>query len=246
MVNKFKEFVLECLFPTGFECIVCGDELNCECSHSMCDDCLNSLPQILKECKRCGVSITGNGKYCLACKEKKYSFKRAVACFDYSDKVINLLHALKYGGARYLAKPLASFMFERLNKESFEIDFITYVPIGEGRLRERGYNQAELLAREVAKNTNLEVFEILQRTKETPTQAKLTRLERRENLKGAFVVFDAEKVKGKNILLIDDVMTTGATCDEIAKVLLKAKAKAVFALTFAHTALKQDNLMQES
>ena len=240
MINKLKDFLLESLFPSKIECIVCGDELGHESPHDMCDDCLKGLPVITKECTKCGVSITGTGKFCMTCKEHKFSFKRGISCFDYDGEIKRLMHTLKYGGGKYLAKPLASFMINKFNEAKFDVDFIVPVPVGPKRGKERGYNQAALLAREVSAGTGIEYADILERIKDTPTQAKLTQVERRHNLDGAFVVTDKDKVKGKSILIIDDIMTTGSTCDEIAKILLKAKAKAVFVLTLAHTILKKD------
>jgi ComF family protein len=236
--------MLECLFPSKIECIVCGDELSYERPHDMCYDCLKRLPKIIKECKKCGVSITGMGKYCLTCKERKFRFERGVSCFDYSGKMVSLIHTLKYGGGKYLAKPLASFMTDKFNEAGFEVDFIMPVPVGHQRAKERGYNQAALLAREVSITVGIEYADILERIKDTPTQAKLTQEERRHNLDGAFVVTDKTKVKGKNILVVDDIMTTGSTCDEIAKTLLKAGSKAVFVLTLAHTVLKYDGKVE--
>ena len=237
--KRLIPFVLECLFPSKIECIVCGDELNSERAHDMCDDCFNSLPVIQKPCKKCGVSVLSDANYCLACKEEKFSFSKAVASFDYDGVILQLVHKFKYGGAKYLAKPLASFMAETFKASGFDVDCIVPVPVTPKRGKERGYNQAALLAREVSDVAQIEYLDILKRTKDTPTQAKLSRAERKQNLKGAFEVEDKEIIKGKKILVVDDVMTTGSTCEEIAKVLIKAKAKEVFVLTLAHTAIER-------
>ena len=123
---------------------------------------------------------------------------------------------------------------------NFNCDFILCVPMTEKEEKERGYNQSELLAKEVGSRTGLSLFDNLKKVKETDRQKKLTAKERRENLKGVFDVVRADEIKGKNVLVIDDVYTTGATINECARVLKRAGARKVYSITAAQTAFKPD------
>lgn len=115
------------------------------------------------------------------------------------------------------------------------IDFVVPVPLNKKRVKKRGYNQSFLLAKAVANECHLPLLpHLIKRVKNTPTQTSLPVKQRRENVKNAFEIVDAAAVKDATILLIDDIVTTGATTDEIAKLLLKHRAKAVFVLAFCH------------
>jgi len=132
-------------------------------------------------------------------------------------------------------------MAQTFKQHNIKCDLIIPVPLCEKRAKERGYNQAELLAHVVSKKVNLEMNnKILLRIKQTPTQVNLSHYERNQNMIDAFKVNNKKVIKGKTILLIDDVYTTGATIQECAKTLIIAGAKKVYALTAAHTILKND------
>lgn len=140
----------------------------------------------------------------------------------------DVIHQFKYNERTDLAKPLALMMAEKIH---FEYDLIVSVPLHYKRLRERGYNQSALLAKSLAKLTGFRCeYDILKRVKETPPQVGLTKEERLDNVKGAF---ECDGETDTDILLIDDVMTTGATVNECAKVLKKCGAARVDVLTLA-------------
>ena len=133
-------------------------------------------------------------------------------------------------------------MSEKFKTEKLYVDLIIPVPLCEKRLKLRGYNQSELLGKEIAKNLSLPLItNSLYRVKETLQQTKLNIMERQSNLKDAFVVKKKKMVKGKSVLLIDDVYTTGATSTEYARMLKLAGASAVYVLTVAHT-VKDDEI----
>ena len=232
----FKK-ILDMIYPEGIKCIVCNDDIVKNNTHMLCDNCLIHLPFTKeKVCIKCGRNITGKGDYCLDCKRTKRYFTKAIAPLWYKGEVIRLIHKLKYGNARYLAKPLAFILYDKVKAEKINFDLIIPVPICDKRLKERGYNQSLLIAVELAKLCDKPLLEdVLIRTKDTDTQTNLTKKERNENLVDAFKVVDKKSIKDKTILLLDDVLTTGATANNCCIKLLGAKCKEIYVATIART-----------
>lgn len=234
MFNK----ILNCLFPSSITCFVCGDEVR-ESKHCLCDRCESEIPSVKKFCLKCGSPIYSSAKYCLTCKNNVRHFDVARSPLIYKDSVAKAIKEFKYDGKTYLAKHFASFMFEEFLKfknELLPIDIIVPIPLSAERLIQRGFNQAELLAKELSKLTKIEtVTNCLVRIKNTSTQTALSFKERQENLEDAFKVENKNLVKGKVILLIDDVLTTGSTTSHASEKLKRAGAKAVYVLTAATT-----------
>jgi ComF family protein len=186
-------------------------------------------------CYSCGDTVFGSGSYCLHCKdhEKPYEFARAP--FTYEKAIKTLIYQLKYSKGKYLAPYLSLFLVDEFVKQNWNVDVIIPVPLFIGREKKRGFNQAALLSSQFEKLLSLPIDkESLIRVKNTPTQTKLTKVERKNNLTKAFVVTNKLNMKNKSILLIDDVFTTGATIEECSIVLKKAGAKNVYAITLAH------------
>ncbi|MBI5798386.1 MAG: ComF family protein [Candidatus Yonathbacteria bacterium] len=189
-------------------------------------------------CEKCIVNIS-------KANQPAQSFITAI--FDYRNQALRgVIWKFKYKNARSVAKYFGERLWEEIIGElgndlhiSKEETFLLVpIPLHRKRLRERGYNQSELLAREITMHDTSKIFDLapdaLVRTRETKAQAKSEkRTSRFENLKGAFIA-DPALVRKKNIILIDDVTTTGATLAEARKVLLKAGAKTVRAYTIAH------------
>jgi len=240
---KFKNALLYALYPDDIKCIVCGDELPAVNRYCICGKCFKELPFYKnKPCLRCGIEMTGEGDYCIDCKGRSKSYTRAYACFNYEGSITELVHRFKYGDGQYLSRNLGLFLADKIIKKNIKFDFIIPVPLGKARLKQRGYNQAELLARVIAKEVNGSVkTDIIERVKDTPTQTHLTREERLKNLKGAFKVINKKEIKGKRFLLVDDVFTTGATSEAISEKLTKAGAAEVIVLTLAHTKKQKIN-----
>jgi len=145
----------------------------------------------------------------------------------------------KFGGVARLARPLGALLADYADPEFpfSAVDLIIPVPLHPRRLRERGFNQSLLLARQVGKRRSIPLnFTALHRTRQTQPQTQLSGAERRKNVRGAFEVRQAEVVGGKRILLVDDVFTTGATVQECASVLGEAGASEVHVLTLARVA----------
>jgi ComF family protein len=163
--------------------------------------------------------------------------KKHFAPFTYEEPVRSMILSLKYRDNGLAARGLAPYMAATFMREMPKKDYVIIpVPLCRARLRERGYNQSELLAREFAEYIKMPVLtDVLIRVKKTAPQKNMTAKQRAENMGGAFSVTDAALIKGRHILLIDDVYTTGATTDECAKVLRAAGARGIKVLTITKT-----------
>lgn len=206
----------------------------------VCADCLANLQPLseARSCDLCGLpfeesaALQGTTR-CGACMAEPPTFDRARSFGVYEGHLRQLIHLLKYERMRPLAGPLADGMATVL--ESFPVpDLLMPVPLFRTRRWQRGFNQALALTRELSRRTAIP-FEkrALQRSRATQPQAGLSYAERRRNVQGAFVVSQRHRVSGRTILVIDDVMTTGATLDACARSLKAAGAKAVLTLTVA-------------
>jgi len=235
--------IFDKIFPSKIICGFCGKELFKDGDIRVCDECLSKLKPIEKPCIKCGVEVKDLSSVCDVCKTKKFTFKRAVACFNFDEITKPIIHKLKYDGGQYLAEILAKFMAKVVLENEFDFDAILYVPMHNKRKIERGYNQSKLLAIEIGKILNKSVLEnTLVKTKHTKNQADLSFKLRAENLKNSFEVVDKNVVKNKRILLVDDVFTTGSTVEEISKTLKQAGVKEVNVITFCHTLFDNKNI----
>lgn len=234
---NLKDRFLEELFPESFSCFYCGAEIKNSNKYHLCDDCVNKIKEIKYPCKICGDELNSFTSVCENCKNRKRFFDYAISTTTYDDIAKTMVHKLKYDNCVYFAKTIGAFLAETFYKGKFDlIDLVVCVPSSKDKLKARGYNQTEEILKEFVKYYGFDYnTECLVRIKNTTTQTKLTRKERRENLQGAFAVTDDSIVSGKTILVIDDVITTGATLDEVAKTLKKSGANKVFGLTFCHT-----------
>jgi ComF family protein len=181
---------------------------------------------------------------CGLCRRVTPVFARAVAYGSYESGLRELIHLLKYGGVRPAASVLGRMLAEAIAKLSNELPAypvtLIPVPLHRTKLRQRGFNQAELIARAAMKTSfpkeRLRLCAgALVRKRETTSQIGLTSHQRRLNLRGAFAVADPEAVKGCEVVLVDDVYTTGATASECARVLQRAGASKVWVATVART-----------
>lgn len=234
----FLKLVLHFFLPRT--CFACGCDLSWNAKEPLCAECLSRLdapgPHI---CKRCGAVLKYGGAHCFACrgsKERKYKCRVIRSAFKFNTSSRSLVHALKYSRADYLAKYMGAQMALRYKNypELAEAEVVMPVPLFPKRNRTRGYNQSELLAENFAPLVGLPLdSKSLVRIKNTISQTTLGRVGRLANMKGAFAYQNQEPIKGKTVLLIDDVATTGATLEGCAEALKAAGAKKVMAYTFA-------------
>ena len=226
----------EILFPKNFTCEGCGKEIAENDGIILCEDCTDKLTFIGEHrCKKCGAQIKDLSNYCMRCSMGGMVFDRAVSVLTYGGLAKKLLLRFKDSGAKYLGETFAKWMAKELNDSGISFDLITFVPITKAKERKRGYNQSKVLAEELSKICKKTVTEGLLKIKDTGAQKQLTGKERQENLKGSFQVTDKKIFKGKSILLLDDVLTTGATANACAEALHKAGAEKVFVATLCNT-----------
>ena len=226
------------LYPENLTCDLCGEELKVESRYNICAKCMEKLPFIDGDiCLNCGVAIDNEAQYCDRCQNNPSLFKINRSPLIYDGEARDMIHALKFGGKKYLVKTIGAMMADTFLKHHMEGEIIVPVPMSERDEKKRGFNQAELLAYEVGARLNIPVLPALKKTKVTSMQKELAGKERAENLTKAFEVVYPQ-VKDRKILLIDDIFTTGATAGECTKALLKAKCKEVSVLTACITKLK--------
>ena len=226
-LTKFKKVALDLLFPQW--CIGCGRE-----GAYICDSCRRTLTIISPPvCPRCG-RPRSRGEICYECADWQAQIDGIRAPFFFDGVIRRAIHDLKYNNLRALAVPLAELLHDYLKEKPFPGEVIVPVPIHSRRYRERGYNQSALLARELGGFGHMPVVEnSLVRSNHALPQARSGSIEeRRENVTGAFACRD-ERLKGKEVILVDDVSTSGATLDACAGVLKSAGAKAVWGLVIA-------------
>lgn len=231
---RFLDAFLDFFFPG--RCLVCGkDVIN---TQRICESCLLNIKYISSPiCLKCGIpfnSGTGRDHLCGTCLTTKIYFTKARAVGFYEGVLQEAIHQFKYNKKTFLAKPLASFMvncgLDSIDLESY--NFLVPVPLHPKRLRERGFNQALSLAKYIGKKCRIPIdYLSLKRVRWEEPQINLSKKERERNVRGAFSLYNKDRFKGSNILLIDDVYTSGATVNECAKVLIKARTASVDVLT---------------
>lgn len=226
------EKMLDFLFAPH-SCICCHRECEDSSKYRICSRCAEDFPFITGNiCLKCGRPIGEQYNYCIDCKGKDFNFEKSRSVFEYNDKTANIILNFKYNGLKNYSKPLGQMLADYYATSDLVADVATFVPMPEKRKKQRGYNQAEELCKQFCKITGMPMVDALERTKDAPRQATLGGKERIENIKGSFTGKKGT-VNGKVVLLIDDVVTTGATADDCARALLKAKAKDVLVLSLA-------------
>ncbi len=235
----YKESALDILYPREIACEVCGNKLcktDDKAIFGVCAWCMDLLPLIKDPfCEKCGKPKKAETELCTECDGEHIHFEQAMSVFEYTASVQRLIYRFKYRGEQYLSHVLGGLLAKRLKEQrNWEYSAIVAVPLHKKRQRERGFNQAALLASTVAARLDVPVLpDALARTKETSVQAGLGRQERFANLRQAFHIKDKEGIKGKRIILVDDIFTTGSTVNECSRVLLEAGAEKVYVLTVA-------------
>ena len=206
----------------------------------VCADCAEGAQRIGRPfCERCSQPFDGaitQQFTCSNCAGREIHFECAVAAFLSRGIVRDFIHSFKYERQFHLRHPLAEWLAAALDDtriSSQPFDALVPVPLHHVRFREREFNQAAELATLVSQRCGVPILHALKRTRYTSTQTKLDRAERMENLRGAFRVRHTARVKARNIVLVDDVFTTGSTVEECSRELLRAGAASVRVITVA-------------
>jgi len=236
---KWLKDILNFLFPEN--CKICQRPLN-KNEVLVCSKCFDTLPFIKIHCLKCGNPLdetlkdylkNDNISYCSYCEKRILYFDKAVACFFYKSPVSDWINEVKFGKNFSLGYKLGILLKIVLKKKIPKVDLTIPLPLSSKRLRERGFNQSFLITWGfLGKKPS---GKILKRIVHTKPQTELSQKERWKNVKNAFLA--SKTVKDKSILVIDDVMTTGATLNEAAKALKKEGARKVYVITLARSSL---------
>lgn len=241
----FESSPLRALFSALFnsvfpdDCRICGKPLQNVSRIPVCPACLDSPQPFVAEhfCSQCQTPFLNSSPLdeegrCKLCRNGLTGFDAVFAWGDYTGPLRQLIHLFKYSGCSPLAEPLGARMARALPRAQ-AFDLIVPMPLHWRRRLRRGFNQSEALAKVLGRRTGTPVLNAIQRRKATPPQAGLTAAERRTNMSGAFRVPHRKQVEGRSVLLVDDVLTTGATAGACAAALKRAGAARVAVLTLA-------------
>ena len=223
---------VDLLFPP--RCIGCG-----RVGVRFCENCLAGVSRVVPPiCKRCGDAVPEGEILCRQCLKYSPAFAQARSWALMEDSVRQAIHRLKYRRDIALADILAVQLVALVQSLDWPVEAVAAVPLGAQRQRDRGYNQAALLAFPLAMGIGVPwIRRALVRIRETRSQVGLNAFARRRNVAGAFCVRDKRALEGVTVLLVDDVMTTGATLDAAARALLIGGAARVYAITVARASL---------
>lgn len=247
---EFAQKLLSGLFPS--RCILCRQTVSEFAVNEsvvnkhveVCLDCFNSLPFNKTCCMSCALPLAediNENVLCGRCIKKSPIFDYCYSLFRYEDEVINLVHQLKFAEkisyARTIGEMLLTMLQDELQAKQGYPECLIPVPLHKSRLKQRGFNQSIEIARVLAKKLEIPIeYDAVMRQRKTTTQTGLNAKQRQQNIKGAFCAVD--KINYKHVLIIDDVVTTGSTVNELARVLKKNKVERVGVLSIARAPIK--------
>lgn len=240
-MRKFFDDVINFILPA--KCRTCNEALSSLKEKYICKECFSRIDFIIPPyCDKCGKILVESFNevekpICKECQTLKRHFHQARVASVYEGILRESIHIFKFEKKIGIHKPLGNLLVNYLKEYQrdliSQIDFIIPVPLHRKRLRARGFNQAQLLSSHIEEYFNIPLHLDLKRIRFTAPQMNLGREERLQNIKGAFEIKNHNSITDKQLLLVDDIFTTGATVNECSKVLMKAGAKQVFVLTLA-------------
>ncbi len=229
-MKNYISVLLGLIFPQ--HCINCNFK---PCSSLLCERCNQQLEFIENYCAYCGAPL-GDNNTCTFCKHGDFYFTRGRSLYKFNQIIQKSIHQLKYqeniSVARFFAEKIRIYLSE--NPSFPQIDYLIPVPLHRIKKRERGYNQSERICHYLSKLTGIpQLKKLVIRRRFTLTQTKLNREQRRENVEGAFRFRESKISRKSNLLIIDDVFTTGATLNAISKLLKNRGFTGIYVLTIA-------------
>lgn len=236
LISDILNALKRIFYPDDYGCIVCERRGEGRSEHSgavICDECVRSFQKVTAPvCVKCGRKVGGENSLCRLCAQTDFPFESAASVYVYKGSVKTVVHRLKYSGEQWLAEFAANEMYKKYASLDWNCDIVTYVPMYRTKEVKRGYNQAQLLARLLAKNGDIECLPLLVRTKNTIPQSFLDKDERMRNLSGTICVNEEyrDKIVGKRILVVDDILTTGSSLNECSVTLLDCGADKIYGL----------------
>ncbi len=232
MLKALKTALQKTAFHLNWTCTYCGREVFDD--GFFCEECGKKLPFNDGDiCAHCGRRAPSPREYCETCAGRLTAFDIGRSVFTYEGIAADLIKKFKYENARYLAEVFAPLLVAVYRRALPAADAVVFVPMYKKDLRRRGYNQTELLAQAFSRLTGVEKLTAAEKRRSMKKQVDLGRKTRLENTENAFRIVDKKAVAGKNILILDDVTTTGATANSLARELKKSGAAKVYLLTLA-------------
>lgn len=239
MLKYIKSF-LELIYPEKNICQICDTYDESINNSYICKSCLSKLEKIEEPvCRICNRSLRHNPSLtiCDECAKDPRSFDKSKSLFAYTGTVKKIIHDYKYCNKAYYYKLFSYLLIEYMKENRYiNFDYITAVPLHKIKLRKRGFNQSQLLANKIGKYFNITYIDTLKRNNNTEKQSNLSRYARQKNLEKVFKVANNKVptlINGADILIIDDIFTTGSTVNECSKILKQHGANRVFVLTLA-------------
>lgn len=230
-----KRFSISHCFRFPSICVLCNQFHRDQTA--VCIDCINLLTPLGHQCSQCAYPLPDSDfKICGYCIKQRPHYDKAYIAYPFEEPLRRLLHQFKYENGLYLTSFLCHLMVNSI--QNLSADCLIPVPMHPKRLRERGYNHALVLAKALAKKIKCRYdYSCCQKTVNTPTQASLNGKQRQKNLQKAF---KASSVPYQHVILVDDLLTTGATANELAYTLKKAGVQKVDLWCCARTVFKQE------
>ena len=244
-MKNIWDIFLDLIYPPDLYCICCGKIIDSTRTYRLCNECMDGIKWANgRLCAKCGklLSASNPGNICFNCREHPHQFDHGYTCTEYGTHERAMVFALKYHSRADIGVTVGEIMADRILAEyslselKDMYDYVLPVPVHRSKRTARGFNQAEVIARSFSDRTKIRCdADILIRVRETHVMRSLGPDQRRENIRGAFEIRTRRipDIEGKRVLLIDDIYTTGATVDEIAAVLKRAKAEGVDVISFA-------------
>lgn len=235
-----KEFLLDLFYPDGVECVIC-DQLLFGKNKFLCDKCRDKLSYIRgKACRGCGKSLpdTFDGSYCSECMGREQFYSEGLACVAYDTFSAEIVWKFKYHHKRYIGRMIGRELSDLLRATYIhDVNLIVPVPIWSGKYKKKGYNHSGIIAESIGQDCGIKVIEdFLVRTRESRALKELSRAERSQELIDIFQInplYQPLSPKGKKVLLVDDIYTTGTTVKECCKILNKHGYEEIIVMVFA-------------
>ncbi len=236
VINSIRDYFnafFELIFPSYCTCIICKNKYGLG-NYGICKDCLDKIKFI------------GNGRWLQSADIWDGISCRMFSVVEYQGEIRKLVYRLKYSYETYLAREMAKMMVDYMDAEGLKGDMIIPVPLYKSRERERGFNQANLLAKYISKGKGIPYSgNNLVRTKNTTVMHQLSKRQRRDNVNNAFSLTSPKNIVGLEVILVDDILTTGATVEACLKTLLEAGAVSVTVITFTKVSQEQLIIIDE-
>ncbi|MDD4378244.1 MAG: ComF family protein [Eubacteriales bacterium] len=224
LIKNLVNGIENLIFPSSIYCVCCGNIIDETRTYSLCDHCMEHI-------------IWLNEKASIKSDQYNFSYlDKVFSCCQYGLYPRTMVFSLKYNGKTYIARILGRIMADKLNLTEEKFDLVVPVPMFKKKEKRRGFNQAALIGKYLGRETGIKhIADCLIRVSDTPPMRGLGPIERKENVKNMFIISSkwVKILKDKNVLLVDDIFTTGATASECARVLREAGARTVSFIAFA-------------